>query len=114
MRFRRNPSESRFANKEMDTGRSSYSPSGMFTCIYTYYEMKSFHIILKIREGKNCDMFHACIRRKSNETWQNPDTPDMDSKLKALARKVSSVVGSVCSFGGGPGIVGITRTPKSW
>ncbi|CAK7340734.1 unnamed protein product [Dovyalis caffra] len=43
----------------------------------------------------------------------NPDTPAMDSKLKALARKISSVVGSVCRFGGGPGTVGIARIPKS-
>jgi hypothetical protein len=37
----------------------------------------------------------------------------MDNKLKALARKISSVVGSACSFGGGPGTVGIARIPKS-
>ena len=50
---------------------------------------------------------------KERITWQKPDTPAMDSKLKALARKLSSVVGSVCSFGGGPGTVGSTRTPES-
>lgn len=38
----------------------------------------------------------------------------MESKLKALARKVSKVDGSVCSLGGGPGTVGIARIPTSY
>lgn len=75
-RFSRNISEPRLANKDTDTGRSSYIPSGMFT-------------------------------------WQNPDTPAMESKLKALTRKLSNAVGSVCSLGGGLGTVGIARIPKS-
>lgn len=68
-------------------------------------------------QNVNVLCLHAYIhqkRRESEGTWQNPDTPAMDSKLKALARKLSSVLGSVCSFGGGPGTVGIARTPKSW
>lgn len=35
----------------------------------------------------------------------------MDSKLKALARKLSSVLAAVCGFGGCPGTVGIARAP---
>lgn len=49
--------------------------------------------------------------REREITWQNPDTPAMDNKLKALARNVSNVDGSVFSFGGGPGTEGITRMP---
>lgn len=52
------------------------------------------------KKGQNVDQLN---------TWQNPDTPAMESRLKALARKVSRVVGSVMSFGGGPGAVGIAR-----
>lgn len=44
-------------------------------------------------------------------TWQNPETPAMDNKLKALARNISRELGSVCSFGGGPGTVGRARMP---
>ena len=51
--------------------------------------------------------------RERERTWQNPDTPAIDSKLKALARKASNGIGSHCSFGGGPGTVGIARTPQS-
>ena len=51
--------------------------------------------------------------RERERTWQNPDTPAIDCKLEALARKASNVIGSLCSFGGGPGTVGIARTPKS-
>ena len=51
--------------------------------------------------------------RERERTWQNPDTPAIDSKLKALARKASNGIGSDCSFGAGPGTVGIARTPQS-
>jgi len=37
----------------------------------------------------------------------------MDSRLNALARNISNSDEFVCSFGGGPGTVGIMRTPKS-
>lgn len=38
----------------------------------------------------------------------------MDNKLKALARNISRELGSVFSFGGGPGTVGRARIPKSF
>jgi hypothetical protein len=56
---------------------------------------------------------HTKRDRERERTWQNPDTPAIDSKLKALARKASNGIGSLCSSGGGPGTVGIARTPKS-
>lgn len=37
----------------------------------------------------------------------------MDNKLNALARNISRELGSVFSFGGGPGTVGRARIPKS-
>ena len=52
--------------------------------------------------------------RERERTWQKPDTPATDNKLKPLTRIVSRVLGSVCNFGGGPGNVGIARTPKSY
>ncbi len=59
---------------------------------------------------------HTHTQREIGErerTWQNPDTPAIDSKLKVLTRRASKAVGSLCSFGGGPRTVGIARTPKS-
>lgn len=47
-------------------------------------------------------------------TWQNPDTPATDSKLNALTRNVSNEAASVCSFGGGPGTVGMASTSASY
>lgn len=57
----------------------------------------------------------SCLKTNTHthKTWQNPDTPAIDSKLKARARKDSNEVASVCNFGGGPGTVGIAKTPKS-
>lgn len=46
-------------------------------------------------------------------TWQNPETPEIDSKLNALARKASKAFPSLRSSGGGPGAVGIARRPRS-
>lgn len=45
-------------------------------------------------------------------TWQNPETPEIDSKLNALARKASKAFPSLRSTGG-PGAVGIARRPRS-
>jgi hypothetical protein len=50
--------------------------------------------------------------REREKTWQNPDTLAIVSK-QALARKASNGVGSLWSFGGGQGTVGIAWTPKS-
>ncbi|KAJ6974356.1 hypothetical protein NC653_030454 [Populus alba x Populus x berolinensis] len=66
-----------------------------------------FEIVVK------CSAMDGRFETSKHVIQMNPDTPAMDSKLKALARKISSVAGSVCSFGGGPGTVGIARIPKS-
>jgi hypothetical protein len=46
-------------------------------------------------------------------TWQNPDSPAMDSNENALARKFSNATASMRSFGGEPGTVGTARIPSS-
>lgn len=46
-------------------------------------------------------------------TWQNPDSPAIDSNENALARKFSNATASMRSFGGEPGTVGIARIPSS-
>ena len=49
----------------------------------------------------------------THTTWQNPDTPAIDNKLKARAQYVSNEVTSVSNFGGGSGTVGTAKTPES-
>jgi hypothetical protein len=46
-------------------------------------------------------------------TWQKPESPAMESRENALARKFSSAEASIRSFGGEPGTVGIARIPSS-
>ena len=51
--------------------------------------------------------------RERERTWQNPDNPAIDSKLKVLTKRASNEIGSHCSFGGASKTVGIARTPQS-
>ena len=56
---------------------------------------------------------HIYIERERERTWQNPDNPAIDSKLKVLTKRASNEIGSHCSFGGASKTVGIARTPQS-
>ena len=101
--FSRNPSDPCFANKETDTGRLSYVPSGMLTCEFNQFPISSYVYTGTLKR-----------ERERERTWQKPDTPATDNRLKALTPNVSNVLGSVCNFGGSPGTVGIARIPKSY
>jgi hypothetical protein len=70
---------------------------------------------LNMNKNKKKQDSHASkqTNKYTHTTWQSPDTPAIDSKLKARARKVSNEVASVSNFGGGPGTVGIAKTPES-
>ena len=118
-RLSRNPSEPCVANKEIETGRLSYNPSGMLTCRnaernYKFFQRRSYKNKQRKKEKKKIVMSQRERERERERTWQNPDADAINSKLNVLSQKFSEIVGSVCNFDGGPRTVGIARTPKSW
>ena len=67
----------------------------------------------KEKVGMSCLTTQRERERERERTWQNPDNPAIDSKLKVLTKRASNEIGSHCSFGGASKTVGIARTPQS-
>lgn len=108
--LRRNRSAPWRATSETDTGMPSRTPRGMLNCIQSKAQ-------IPINQRQLTFIWIAwsvAIEAQQIYTWQNPDSPAIDKRENALARKFSSAAASVRSFGGEPETVGIARIPSSY